>query len=1533
MSFLDFKQKRQEQVVPVNSFASFKQQRAGAFDRSTFTQKIIEAENRGARDRGENMYAVKGVTGDLGKYQVSPQTLATWSGPWLGNTYTPEEFLADPEAQEEFFSQFVSVAERLNLSQDEAAIAWHRGWGELGSGESRETRDRVFRESLTKRMQEPVSQEYLRKFNSATPQQAPARARARDMSQDELRAPQEKQGFDRFMDFSGLVEGVRNIPVVGEILAGTGRYDRERRELQPGISKVQQVGRSIFADLQEQGLPGFLFEYVRRSTNPNAYDIAKMADERAEALENKGVERSRAFQVAVEDVLKTDKTLELTQEEQATLNNAAAFEKVFAVLEGLDVTGLMGRVGNVVIRNLPKLAKAGDVAEVSRVLREDMGIADEVVQSMDLERIAKETDARQIDNYLQETFENQVRVNDVTPDEIFTATPARAADEATTESITAADDVFVASDATEEMRILSEDAQNLRDAVAFTADALADMPGRSLMRYVKRGENRGDFLLPELRSFTSSESVGARGQRLVDTRSRFEREGDLITMEIAGEASQQGDVAVAQQMIDEYINARSMLADLKESYKEARKAKADAAALERFSQAEARITDRLRALDEKYPGLGKIVSEKSTVEGTATAAYRLGAKQERKLARELIASAKKQTAARVENIAGTSKARAVRREQLKSLRQNIEIRSKKDAIIDLLQNRAESATRVRNLITDFAKDALSPSQRGKAMTIVKDAKNVRDLTKAFARINRWAEEERKLDLRNQVLKLQKKIVNSPTVAIDYKGRLTELLEGLDFKGRRVTTLERLKKTREFLDREAKKGNNVEVPRQIMKSLQLLERTPFDQITLTQMKGLLSEMELIETMGRAKFQTYERLWQIKKEKILDEIAVQAAPPISQVEILRPQVGERLTKTAKLKNLVWNVQNRLARIDRVISPMDTVFDTLDGGTGTYAGANFRFFKGQIDAGYGRYISRKDSIQEPVWKKANEYKLNDRNFERMGVVAAREQNGGTEKLLGSGFSQSEIDSVVLTSQEQEVLDLMRSTMDSQFPEIQDTMRKVYNQSVKKVNNYFSFMTDWKAMDDSEVFERFGAQDPEQFGAPRKNVEAGFTKARVGGSQKIKINALDVFLQHTDNTSYLLELGETTKMLAEVAASPKYAQLVGDAGQLLVREWLDVIARKGGASGAQQIRILDTLRQNVGAGILGLKLSTVAIQPTALFDGAGFIGTKYALQGVTDFAASREWRKFVAEMPEIKDRVGGEFALREMTDDGWLQEIQRKGFVPMQVMDLLTAGSIAAGAYRRKMVELGKEIDLTKGYDPEALAYAQLAVRRTQSSGSFKDVPLAISRGAVTGNRSLDRAIFQFQNFLLTRWSRIRHDAVRAGINTNDPKKAIPVLSSIMLASIAGSGIRYGVNGIQDMLTGIEEDDDITQELQKGFFYEMVGSVPFLGNVMSMAIYDGEMFPVLDAPVGLVKGLTKTFSSKEESTKLRGLTETAGSLGSLLGIPGSLQAETLGRRLIRGAESSGGAPSGGEEIDFGFDFGLEEGAAIDFGFDDLTD
>jgi cell fate (sporulation/competence/biofilm development) regulator YlbF (YheA/YmcA/DUF963 family) len=989
----------------------------------------------------------------------------------------------------------------------------------------------------------------------------------------------------------------------------------------------------------------------------------------------------------------------------------------------------------------------------------------------------------------------------------------------------------------------STDEEVVRLSEEFTVrkDAIEEMKGKQLLKYTSKTTGE----LPEVTGKPTMKSLSGNGKTVKN--SEFGIKGDDIAVNKLGFKS----LDDAREQLSAYQQAKKSLNELEQALKESKSEARTQKTMDNLRAKAIAHQEKMIEFSAKYPELAKATMKLSE---EATKGAKIGYK------------------------VGEKVGKAVARED----------------ILNKLRFASASSQGVKDDIVNFVKENLSPEDRGKALVMVRDAKTQKDMTKAFSRINKWAEEAEKKSIRNDIIKTQKKIMDSPSIAIDYKAKVKELMGDFELKGHREETLERLKKTQEFIQSELAKGNDVEIPSRVLKALDILNRTPFEEITISQLTGLRAEMELLENLGRTKFTTMENIWEIQKGKILDEISLQGSVPINKIELVKPEIGERLTLTQKFKNLMWKVSNQASRIDRAITPIDAIFDLLDGGKGSYTGANYRFFKGQIDAGYGKYLTRKDALQNPVIELATKHGLDDTNFERMGVVAAREQDGGVEKLLKSGFTEEQINKVVLTKEETEVLNLMRSTFDSQFPEIQDTMRRVYNQPVEKVKNYFSFMTDFDAMSESEVFERFGSQLPEQYGMPKKNVEAGFTKSRVGGEQKIQINALDIFLKHTDNTSYLLELGEKTKMLSEVASSPRYAELVGDSGQLMVREWLDVIARKGGASGASEIALLDTLRKNVGVGILGLKLSTVAIQPTALIDGMGFIGARYGMRGVKDFMTSADWRAFVAKMPELKDRLGGEFALRELTSDSWLQNIQRKGFIPMQKLDQMTAGMIAAGAYARKMDELGLVMDFVN-VNKEALDYAQLAVRRTQASGAFKDVPLAISRGALTGNRSLDRAMLQFQTFLLTRWSRIRHDAIRAGINTKNPKQAVAIMTAMVFAAIAASGIRLGVNKVQDFVTGKEDEDSATSDFAKGVVYEMTGNAPFLGTAISMAMYDGEMFPILDAPKGVISGLNRVITSKSPSAKLRGFSEFAGSTGALLGIPGSAQAEQLARGALQ--------------------------------------
>jgi len=336
------------------------------------------------------------------------------------------------------------------------------------------------------------------------------------------------------------------------------------------------------------------------------------------------------------------------------------------------------------------------------------------------------------------------------------------------------------------------------------------------------------------------------------------------------------------------------------------------------------------------------------------------------------------------NIQETVRGKVVRKTELKGLREGIKLNNKKNAIIDSLRGAVKLSDNVRKQITEYAKDALPPNIRGKAMTLIRDAKNVRQMTKAFSRIHMWAEEAIKTNLRADLLKKYNSIIDSPAIAVDFKAQIKKLLGDFDFKKHRPATLSRLRATEKWILEQQNLGKNVEMPKKILKELSLLHRTPFEEITISQMRGLHEQMDALAELGKTKRRTLEAIQEGIDERFFQNLAEHNAPKIQANPIIVPEIGEQLTMTMKIQNIIARTRNKGAEIGRAISPMDVIMDMIDGSLGTYDGPISRFFKGRVDAAYGRYNSRKILVQSRVADLASELNLTKGNFERIGVVA---------------------------------------------------------------------------------------------------------------------------------------------------------------------------------------------------------------------------------------------------------------------------------------------------------------------------------------------------------------------------------------------------------------------------------------------------------------------------------------------------------------------------------------------------------------------
>ena len=818
-------------------------------------------------------------------------------------------------------------------------------------------------------------------------------------------------------------------------------------------------------------------------------------------------------------------------------------------------------------------------------------------------------------------------------------------------------------------------------------------------------------------------------------------------------------------------------------------------------------------------------------------------------------------------------------------------------LLEALRQKREDIAGIKQEVFDYARTNLPPAARGKLLSNVRDAETATDLAKAFVRVDKEVEALQRRGLVGEIKKRLAKIKDSQTIAVDYKPRVQALIDGIDLTRRQEQTMNRLEATRDYIRRERAAGRDPVMPQHLLDALDILDKKPLDTVTVPELEAIIDRIEILEQLGETKLRSRRNLIEAEKIRIFKEIEANVRRhPIEKIEEDLPPVGVKPTVSQKFRNAFIKKLNFSSLMDLSITPMDAVFDLMDGSQG-YTGPMFKNFKKREDLNYSRYLDRSAKKSDEIWVLADELGLNEQNFERIGVYAAAVQETGIEKLMNAGLTMDEIQGVKLSADELKLYDKMRENLDTLRPEIEKMMREVYNESLGKVENYFSFLTDFKAMSEAEVFQRIGER-ADFIGDPgRKNPELGFTKARVGaGKHKIKLNAMEVYTQHIDNAIYALEIGPDNKMLFELANTDGMKELLGDRGQAIALEWVDLMSRKGGAAGDARITGIDTLRKNIGSAVLGFKLTSALIQPTALLDGAALIG-KYAFSGAHDVATSKDLRIFLKDnFPELRARIADDPGYIEFSDNKTLAEIQQAGFWALQKLDGITAASITAGAYQKYLDEHGQKLDF-ENPDPEAVAYAQLILRRTQASPQFKDLPLILSRGKFgeqTRNRSLARLVFQFQTFMLNRWSLIRHDLARIGIQNGDYARAGNIAFYLALANLAEMGIRRMSKEMIEALTDHEEPDE-DDSFWKQFAFTVTGNVPFVSQGVSMAAYGGIPVPalsVLDRIFG--KTQSRLIKGKRPETKIKGLVNLAEFAATLLGVPGARQFGDIAEDLV---------------------------------------
>ena len=827
-----------------------------------------------------------------------------------------------------------------------------------------------------------------------------------------------------------------------------------------------------------------------------------------------------------------------------------------------------------------------------------------------------------------------------------------------------------------------------------------------------------------------------------------------------------------------------------------------------------------------------------------------------------------------------------------------------DKISSILEKQRNEAV-IRAQVAETLK-ALPQPRRGKFITALRDAKTTKNLSRVVSRINAELQGIEKKELISEIKSLAGRFQTSPAVAVDYRVRISELMNDILTSKPTAATVAKARSLQSYIDRQTLAGNPIDIPARVMKRLRVLSGKPLQDMSIGDLASLKDELERLIMLGKSKLQRRVNLDAMEKDRDAELISNQSQGIDSRkIRLSPPDMPSKMADD--FRNSVNRAldRNRMLRINTL--PVDVVIDMMDAGAATYDGPIFNTFKRPVDDAYNSWTQRFDAVQREILEKKRELGIDMMASRRIGVYAADQQETGREKLRNLYRSQdelmtddqidAEIDAIIgrMRPEDFEFYAFLRERLDAVRPELRTLMRDLFNEDLAVVDNYFPFRTDYEVMQSDILGERIS----DSVGW-KKLPETGMLQKRRGaGRQAIKVDAIQIYLDHMKDVTYLLEMGPHTKYMRELLEREDVKTAVGDVGYTFLRDWIDTISRMGGVDSSMRIPWLDAMRRNVGVGILGLKVTTALLNITPVINAVPMVGPG-TFHNLGTLLVSREWRKFLVDnMPEIANRVGNDPQFVELYGSGSWDSIRNKiatvGFYPIQRMDLWAAASVGVTAYKKYLRDNNLPLDLTTP-NMDAVRYAELMVRRTQSSGNFKDIPLAISRGrGITGNKSLNAAMLQFTNYTLNQWSLLTYEGASAVDSPSDAVRAFGIWMFAGASMYVAQLMRMGYYDIVSDLFGGGDDDDRT--IADKLTTDGLSAIPYLSPFMGAVIYGGQMVPVFDTLVSTAGGfvqMARGILDADDERTMRGVLAAGAGLGKLAGIPGMTEVEKFGREAL---------------------------------------
>ena len=755
------------------------------------------------------------------------------------------------------------------------------------------------------------------------------------------------------------------------------------------------------------------------------------------------------------------------------------------------------------------------------------------------------------------------------------------------------------------------------------------------------------------------------------------------------------------------------------------------------------------------------------------------------------------------------------------------------------------------------------------------------LEKEKARQKKMKDEARALkEVRETMKKLSKGITKkiSKTIDIDYADRIWEIQKSLDPNFRSKKTMEQLKKSRDFFER------NPEARDQISEKIEKrIYKKPLNEWTLEELKDMYDRVNELKRIGRTKRQLYEaqemrtrdRIKQgmqddvlqgeelkkpvggVKPTKIWDKVRIESLRPDRIVKMLGPvweewlqdRVNEAWNKTMRaLDKRVSYIKEKLEESELTIDPLDIRIKTK---------------------GY-TWVGKTLDIEGFKYENGKRPTIQDAMYWYIGM-----NNDRTRRAILSG-NMIPYDTVMaginmLTEQQKKVADYIQKDLDDNFDRLRKTVRKLYNIDVEPVDFYVPMKRldiSYESRNDEIMIDLAGRS-----GLTKQYMEKGFIKSRVDISDDrqapIRTDLLNLWHQSVLSEESFIHQDQLIKRLHAMAEDLHVRRAVqqkyGSSMNKWISKYINDLAKGdiyNAMTGAE--RLQRTLRNHVVIAYLSYNLLSNLKQLVSVIPFLTDAGPYQIMVAAGEYLKSRakavskgqiinsEWLAEIEDMsPTIKHRsISRDFEELKRSNGKLYNEVINKigktGMISLEVIDKV---SVAIGwkAVFNKAKSQGMS-------ETEALKLADKSVTRTQPSGRIQDLAQMYRSG------DSFKWFTMFTNALNAYWNMAIYDIPQAV----KEKHILKATGDITAIALSGAGIAIACGA----LVG-NDDEEKKKKMMSGIFSQFTDSIPIIGSTatsimnasMGLKTFQGSGVQIFPAGESLRKGVNAI--TNEDYTK----------------------------------------------------------------------